>query len=64
MSANDPGPLVAIPNRLRGETIPNTLGGMRATAVPSSRVHLPLGKIAIVIAGAIAVIWALLGRAS
>jgi ABC-type enterobactin transport system permease subunit len=58
--------LVAIPNVLRDQTVPNRLRGMgRATepfVTPSRR--LPVGLIAVLVGIAVAMALALFGRAS
>jgi hypothetical protein len=58
-------PLIAVPNVLRDQTLPNQLGGMRqATAAPvrTARRRLPIRAIAVVAAAALAVLWILIGR--
>jgi hypothetical protein len=57
-------PLIALPNVLRDQTVPNTLRGMRQESAPVRRPFLSLGMIAVAIAAAIAVLLIWIGRVS
>jgi hypothetical protein len=59
-------PLVAIPNVLRNETVPNRLRGMGIATAPAvvRRSGLPVGLAALVIGGVVAVAWFLVWQTS
>ena len=56
--------LIAVPNVLRDQTVPNTLGGRRETPVARTRLQLPVRTIAIWVGAAIALLYLLLGGRS
>ncbi len=55
-------PLVAIPNVLRNQTAPNTLGGRRAAPAPAARLTVPLRTIITVLVGLVVLASFLIGR--
>jgi hypothetical protein len=59
-------PLVAIPNVLRDETVPNRLRGMGPASAPTvvRRSGLPVALAALVIGGVVALVLVLAGHAS
>lgn len=58
--------LIALPNVLRDQTMPNRLVGMGPATVPvrTARSRLPIRALAIVAAGVIALLFILIGRAA
>lgn len=56
--------LIALPNVLRDQTEPNTLGGMRAAPASVRRIQLPVRAIALAAGVVIAILVILLGRAA